>query len=42
MSFYVNAIIDERNQNPETTSLKFCAGKPMVLNGQLIWHWMEI
>jgi hypothetical protein len=42
MSFFVNVTIGEKGQNLETMSLKFCAGKPMVLNDQFIWQWMEI
>jgi hypothetical protein len=38
MSFYVYVTISEKGQNLGTTSLKFCAGKPMVLNDQFIWH----
>jgi hypothetical protein len=42
MSFYLNVIINERGQNLGTMSLKFCAGKPIVLKDQFIWQWMEI
>jgi hypothetical protein len=34
--------MDEKDQNPGTTSLKICDGKRMVLSDKFIWQWMEI
>jgi hypothetical protein len=47
--FYFDVIIDEKGQNLGKTAIKICAGKPMsviqskpmVLNDQFIWQWMD-